>query len=48
VVSASNAGARGVIGVLTGAHDRESLQSEPHIHILGSIAGIPALIERTF
>ena len=48
MVSGSNTGARGVIGVLTGTHDRESLQSEPRIHILESIAEIPALIERVF
>lgn len=46
--SGSNAGARGVVGVLTGAHDRESLQREPHTHIIGSIAELPALIERAF
>lgn len=46
--SGSNAGARGVVGVLTGAHDRETLQREPHTHILGSIAEIPALIKHGF
>lgn len=44
----SNARVRGVVGVLTGAHDRESLQREPHTHIIGSVAELPQLIERTF
>jgi phosphonatase-like hydrolase len=43
--SGSNAGVRGVIGVLTGAHDETSLRREPHTHILASVAEIPALIE---
>jgi phosphonatase-like hydrolase len=46
--SGTNAGVRGVVGVLTGEHDRESLQREPHTHIIGSIADLPALIEREF
>jgi len=46
--SGSNAGVRGVVGVLTGEHDRESLQRAPHTHIIGSIAELPALIEREF
>jgi len=46
--SGNNAGVRGVVGVLTGAHDRESLQREPHSNIVGSIAELPALIERAF
>jgi phosphonatase-like hydrolase len=46
--SGTNAGVRGVVGVLTGAHDRESLSREPHTHILASVAGIPELIERAF
>jgi phosphoglycolate phosphatase-like HAD superfamily hydrolase len=43
----SNAGVRGVIGVLTGAHEREDLQREPHTHIIESVAEIPSLIEST-
>jgi phosphonatase-like hydrolase len=46
--SASNAGLRGVVGVLTGAHDREALQNEPHTHIIESIANLPKLIELEF
>jgi len=46
--SGSNAGVRGVVGVLTGAHNRESLQRQPHTHIIGSVAELPELIEREF
>jgi phosphonatase-like hydrolase len=46
--SGTNAGLAGVVGVLTGAHDRESLEREPHTHILQSIAGLPDLIESAF
>ena len=46
--SGSNAGVVGVVGVLTGAHGRESLEQEPHTHILDSIAELPDLITRTF
>ena len=46
--SGRNAGVRGVIGVLTGAHDQETLRREPYTHILESVAEIPALIERAF
>jgi len=42
----SNAGLRGVIGVLTGAHGREDLQDEPHTHIIESVTNLPALIEQ--
>jgi phosphoglycolate phosphatase-like HAD superfamily hydrolase len=37
-----------VVGVLTGAHDRESLQREPHTHIITSIADLPGLIAGAF
>ena len=46
--SGSNAGVAGVIGVLTGAHDRETLEREPHTHIINSVAELPQLIEREF
>lgn len=46
--SGSNAGVRGVVGVLSGAHDRDALQGEPHTHIIESIAALPDLIEREF
>ena len=42
----NNAGVRGVVGVLTGAHDEATLQQEPHTHIIRSVAELPALIER--
>lgn len=37
----TNAGARYVAGVLTGAHHAETLRREPHTHILTSAATIP-------
>ncbi|HET6177717.1 MAG TPA: HAD hydrolase-like protein [Candidatus Sulfotelmatobacter sp.] len=46
--SGNNAGVRGVVGVLTGMHDRESLQREPHTHIIASVAELPEVIEREF
>ena len=42
----SNAGVRGVVGVLTGAHRAERLRQERHTHILGSIAELPDLVEK--
>jgi phosphonatase-like hydrolase len=39
----SNAGAGWVIGVLSGAHDAETLGRTPHTHLLPSIAALPAL-----
>jgi phosphonatase-like hydrolase len=44
----TNAGARAVIGVLTGFHGKERLQREPHTHILASLADVPAVIEREY
>jgi phosphonatase-like hydrolase len=44
----TNAGVRGVIGVLTGAHGWERLQREPHTHILSSVADLPSLIEKEY
>jgi phosphonatase-like hydrolase len=46
--SGTNAGVVGVVGVLTGAHGRESLEQEPHTHIIYSIAELPDLITRAF
>jgi phosphonatase-like hydrolase len=40
----TNAGARGVIGVLSGASKVERLRPEPHTDILASVADLPALI----
>jgi phosphonatase-like hydrolase len=39
----SNAGVRGIVGVLTGAHGREELARERHTHIVDSIANVPAI-----
>lgn len=44
----SNAGIRGVVGVLTGTHGQERLKRELHTHLLPSVADLPALIEREF
>jgi phosphonatase-like hydrolase len=44
----SNAGVRGVVGVLTGTHGLARLSQEPHTHIVSSVAEIPALLERAF
>jgi phosphonatase-like hydrolase len=40
----TNAGLRGVVGVLSGASTAEKLRSEPHTHILQSVANLPALL----
>lgn len=40
----TNAGARGVIGVLSGASKEERLRPEPHTDILPSVAELPELI----
>ena len=44
----SNAGLRGVIGVLSGAGTPERLTREPHTHILPSVAELPDLLGSTF
>jgi phosphonatase-like hydrolase len=40
----ANAGARGVVGVLSGASKEERLRPEPHTDILESVAELPALM----
>ena len=40
----TNAGVRGVIGVLSGASKEERLRPEPHTDILASVAELPGLI----
>ncbi len=40
----SNANCGFVIGVLSGAHSRESLELHPHTHIMDSIRDLPALL----
>ena len=42
-----NAGVRYNIGVLTGAHGRETLAAQPHTHLLESVADLPALLGGT-
>jgi phosphonatase-like hydrolase len=41
----ANAGVRGIVGVLSGAHTAERLQQEPHTHILNSVAELPSAID---
>lgn len=40
----TNAGLRGVVGVLSGAAKLEQLRREPHTHILPSVASLPGLL----
>jgi phosphonatase-like hydrolase len=40
----ANAGVRGIVGVLSGVHNAERLEQEPHTHILSSVAELPAVI----
>jgi phosphonatase-like hydrolase len=42
--AASNAGLRGMVGVLSGAGTAEQLRREPHTQILPSVASLPALL----
>lgn len=44
----TNAGLRGVIGVLSGASTEATLRREPHTHILSSVASLPALLGSKF
>ncbi|WP_394614154.1 phosphonatase-like hydrolase [Lentzea sp. JNUCC 0626] len=39
-----NAGAKFVVGVLSGSQTAEQLEAEPHTHLLGSVAEIPELV----
>ena len=39
-----NAGARYVVGVLSGAHKKAQLEKEPHTHLIASVAAIPATL----
>jgi phosphonatase-like hydrolase len=41
----TNAGIRGIVGVLSGASTVENLRREPHTHILPSVADLPALLK---
>ena len=42
----TNAGAGAVVGVLTGAGTLDQLKSQPHTHILPSVAALPTLLEK--
>lgn len=42
--AASNAGVRGMVGVLSGVGTAEQLRREPHTHIIPSVADLPALL----
>jgi phosphonatase-like hydrolase len=42
--AASNAGIRGMVGVLSGVGTREQLSREPHTDIIPSVADLPALL----
>jgi phosphonatase-like hydrolase len=44
--AASNAGVRGMVGVLSGVGTREQLTREPHTDIIQSVADLPALLGR--
>jgi phosphonatase-like hydrolase len=44
LVAGTRAGASIVAGVLTGAHDRATLSSAPHTHLLDSIGDLPAVV----
>jgi phosphonatase-like hydrolase len=44
----TNAGLRGVIGVLSGASSAARLQGQPHTHILRSVAELPELLHSRF
>jgi phosphonatase-like hydrolase len=41
----TNAGLRAVVGVLSGVGNQETLQREPHTHIVRSVANLPALLK---
>lgn len=40
-----NAGVGCVVGVLSGAHDRTQLETEPHDALISSVADLPAFVE---
>lgn len=42
--SGRRAGCGMVVGVLTGKHQRQRLEREPHTHIVASVAGLPQLL----
>jgi phosphonatase-like hydrolase len=46
--AATNGGMRGVIGVLSGAGKRESMEREPHTGLIDSVAALPALLHAKY
>jgi phosphonatase-like hydrolase len=46
--AAANAGARGMVGVYSGAATEARLEREPHTHILPSVAGLPKVLREAF
>ncbi len=43
----TNAGARAVIGVLTGAHDRATLATAPHTDLIDDLTGLIGVLTRS-
>jgi phosphoglycolate phosphatase-like HAD superfamily hydrolase len=48
LIAGCRAGVRGVIGVLSGSHNAESLGKVRHTHIISSVAELPALLDKEF
>jgi phosphonatase-like hydrolase len=44
----TNAGVRGVVGVLTGSHGEDRLRREAHTHLIQSVRELPSLIKDAF
>lgn len=44
LLAGHRAGASVLIGVLTGAHDRATLEAGPHTHLLDSFGDVPAAL----
>ncbi len=42
--AAARAGVGWNVGVLSGAHDRATLERAPHTHLVGSVAALSALL----
>jgi len=42
----TNAGARAVVGVLSGAHDRETLSVAPHTDLIDDVSGLMGVLKR--
>ena len=43
----ANAGARAVVGVLSGAHDRETLESAPHTDLINDVTELMGVLTRS-